>query len=315
MNIPQLLILDITHRCNLNCRICEIWKTSCMERDIDIVHVKKMLYQARELNIQEIALSGGEPLLRGDIFEIIRYAQKIKIKNLGILTNGILVNRYFDTLKPFLVDQTIGLVISLDSLRPMFHNYIRNSRIVWQETKEALHKLALLKKDQQQINFNVITIILKGNLEELLDIANFVELLCANSLQFQALLPNNLKMNERRKSEFWITEEQLSVMDKSLDDLIVLKKRKPNFIKNSRHNLFSMKAYYRNEVSPGSVRCLSGYRTILVSNNGECRTCFDIYGNLKTTLLRDVLLSQKIMLARTEVEKCQWPCLLPCFCD
>ena len=94
--IPRLLILDITHSCNLSCRICDIWKTSISEQDIDIVYTNKMLLEAKELGIKEVTLSGGEPLLRKDIFQILDFTKDIKIKDLGILTNGILVEKYFD---------------------------------------------------------------------------------------------------------------------------------------------------------------------------------------------------------------------------
>lgn len=80
--IPNLLILDITHSCNLKCRICDIWKTGSIEKDIDISYIKKTLRQAKDLNIGEIALSGGEPLLREDVFEIFGYAENLKIKKL-----------------------------------------------------------------------------------------------------------------------------------------------------------------------------------------------------------------------------------------
>ena len=80
-HVPELLIIDITHRCNLSCRICDIWQTQKSEKDMPIEEVKKLIFQAKELGIREIAFSGGEPLLREDIFELLEYAKGQGITN------------------------------------------------------------------------------------------------------------------------------------------------------------------------------------------------------------------------------------------
>ena len=313
--IPRLLILDITHSCNLSCRICDIWKTKNTEQDIDIRYIKKMLFRAKELGIKEITLSGGEPLLRKDIFEIFEYAKEIKIKNLGVLSNGILVEKYTERLKPYLVDNTISLVISLDSLNSELHNFIRNSNIAWQRTIEGLNMLSSLKKEHPQVNFNIIAIILGQNLEELLDLANFIKSLNVNSLQFQALLPSNLRMAERKKSPFWICEERLPILDKVIDKLIKFKEENPQFMKNSINNLSLVKRYFRGTLNSNDIKCASAFKTILISNQGSCTTCFSSYGDIRKSTLKEIVESKEIVKAREKVKHCPWPCLLPCFCD
>jgi MoaA/NifB/PqqE/SkfB family radical SAM enzyme len=311
--IPNLLILDITHRCNLQCWMCDIWKDK--ERDIDKTYIEKIIMQAKKLGIKEIALSGGEPLLREDIFEIFEYAHNIGIKNLGVLTNGILVKKYFDKLRPYIEDNTITPVISFDSLKSEVHNYIRNSPFAWEKTLEALKKLSYLKSTNPLVNFEVITIILNGNLEELLDIAHFIHSLGTNSLQFQPLLPNNLKMAERKTSPFWITPDRLSLLDDKIDKLIYFKKKNPEFIKNSERNLLLVKKYYRGIINYKDVECNSAEKTILISNEGKFTTCFSAYGDIKKQSIEAVIQSKERERATEKVKKCRWPCLLPCFCD
>ena len=180
---------------------------------------------------------------------------------------------------------------------------------------ESLHMLSSLKKETPQINFNVITIILNQNLEELPDLADFVKSIGVNSLQFQVLLPNNLKMAERKKSSFWVTEERWPILDVTIDRLTALKKENPQFIKNSVDNLSLVKKYYRGTLIPDDIKCLSAYKTILASNQGTYTTCFSPYGDIQTQDLKDVLNSKKIAQAQEKVKSCSWPCLLPCFCD
>jgi len=315
VDVPRLLILDITHSCNMNCLMCDIWKTKPQEEDIDLAYIKKVLQEAVEVGTKDIALSGGEALTREDIFEIFDFARSLQIKNLGVLTNGLLVERYLERLRPYLIDGTISLVISLDSLQPSIHNYIRNSSEAWQRATGSLEKLSLLKEEYSQINFNVISIILNQNLEELFDLVAFVKSSGANSLQFQPLLPNNLRMAERKGSPFWVSPERLSLLDEVIDGLIEFKKGQYPFIKNSVRNLTLIKKYYRGEVSADDVDCLSAGDTVLISNQGHCSTCFSSYGDIKKEGLRVILASNQRRRAQERVRQCSSPCLLPCFCD
>lgn len=315
MSNPKLLIIDITHRCNLSCKICDIWKTGDSELPMDMAYIKKVLSQAKNLAIEEIALSGGEPLSRKDIFEILSYARETAIKNLGLLTNGMLVGEYWEQVTSYLIDNTISLVISLDSLKPDIHNYIRNYDASWQKTMKALCAVSLLKKVNPTINFNVISIIVNQNLEELLSIAAYVKSLEANSIQFQPLLSNNLNMSERRKNAFWVTEDSFSLLDESIDKLIEYKKKNQLFVRNSVNNLSLIKKYYRGSINSSDVNCSSGDKTILISNQGMATTCFGPYGNMTEEDFEDMLAGRSIINARQKVKRCAWPCLLPCFCD
>lgn len=314
-NVPQLLILDITHTCNLSCSICDIWKTAKAEKEIDIKYVRRLLYQARELGVKEVALSGGEPLARRDIFKILDCARDLNIKNLGVLSNGILLEKYINRLRPYLLDRTISPVVSLDSLNPVTHNSVRKSSICWDGSINSLKALSVLKKEHPHISFNVIAIILNQNLEELHDLALFVESLGADSLQFQALLSNNLMMSERSESVFWVTKERFDILDSAIDCLIGFKEKNQSFIKNSIENLELIKKYFRGKIGHGDIRCMSGDKTVLVSNSGECTTCFSSYGNIKKKTLCEIFQSREAVSAREKVKKCPCPCLLPCFCD
>jgi len=315
IHIPRLFILDITHSCNLHCRICDIWKTGKEEKDIDIAHIKEMLSEAKKLKIKEVSLSGGEVLMRKDIFEIFDYARGLGIKRLGVLTNGILVKENLDKLKPYLIDNTISLVVSLDSLKQDLHNHIRSSVSAWQETIGALKLLSLIKKENPQINFNVISIILNQNLEELPELARYIKSTGANSLQFQVLLSNNLRMSERRQSDFWVSGERLALLDLTIDKLVSFKEENPDFVRNSIKNLELAKKYYRGILTSADVQCVSARDTVLVSNQGDCTTCFSAYGDMKNNKLEDILKQEKIAKSRQMVGNCRWPCLLPCFCD
>lgn len=312
---PHRLIVDTTHSCNLTCRICEIWKTTNQKDDVSASAIKRILFQAHQLGIQEICLTGGEPLLRHDIFEIIEYAQSLRIKPLGIISNGILIDSYIEKLNPYLIDNTISINISLDSLDHTTHNFLRNSHFVWGKAMSVLQKLSSIKKEHPQINFNVTSIILNQNLEELLDLALFIRSLRANSMQFQPLLTNNVAMPEKGNSALWIPTERLAVLDRAIDDLISFKKENQGFIRNSVRNLSLIKKYYRKTITHRDVRCSSGQSTVLITNQGICTTCFSPYGNVKEINLARIMKGRERIIAHKRARRCSSPCLLTCFCD
>ncbi|MFA5319734.1 MAG: glycosyltransferase [Candidatus Omnitrophota bacterium] len=313
--VPGLLILDITHKCNLRCRVCDIWKSADKEMDLPGRYVKKMLREARTLEIKEIAFSGGEALLRGDIIELIEYARNLGHKNVGLLSNGIAVKRHFKELEPFFRDGTLLPVLSLDSLRPELHNYVRADAGAWEGSVGALKALADLKKDCPEVKFSVISIVFERNLEELKDIYMFARDLGAAGIQFQPLLANNLRMSERKKAELWVKKENIGKLENAVAGLIEQGRRDNAFLRNSEANLGLFTKYFSGELGPQDCACLSAGRTLLVANDGHCRTCFSAYGDIRRQNLEKIISGPKIIAARERVRLCPWPCLLPCFCD
>jgi MoaA/NifB/PqqE/SkfB family radical SAM enzyme len=312
---PELIILDLTHRCNLLCNICEIRKDKPI-REFSLKETNNIIKQAAEWQVKDFALSGGEPLMREDIFEILDFVGKNKF-HIGILTNGVILNdTMIKKLLPYLAGGFLSLSISLDALTSEIHDEIRGVKGSFERTAQAFEKLSELKKEYPVINFNSISIILNENLEELSGLAVFFKSLNVNSIQFQALLSNNLIMRQRGKGgKYWVSPERLDVLDKAIDGLIEFKRENSALLRNSEKNLMLVKKYFRGELSQKDVQCQYAAKTMLIANNGELTTCFDSYGNIRKSNLKQIYTSKSCMRARERVRECKRPCLLPCFCD
>lgn len=109
--------ISITDSCNLRCIYCmpDGYKP-CDKKIITREEIKTIVEALASLGIKRIRLTGGEPLVRHDVVEIIGDIKSIKaIEDIGITTNGILLYDMIDGLK------NAGLKrvnISLDSLKP-----------------------------------------------------------------------------------------------------------------------------------------------------------------------------------------------------
>ncbi len=312
---PNLLIFDITHRCNINCNICDIRK----DKQINEFTAKEIIgivSQAIKWGVPSFVLSGGEPLLRKDVFEVLSFCKENKYP-IGILTNGTLLDKaMLQRLKPYLISGCLSLTVSLDAVSPSIHDKIRGHKGAFKKTVAALKSLAKMKKRYPCINYGTISIILNDNLEEIPELMRFLKGLNPSSIQLQPLLNNNLRLNRRNtKNPFWIGKDRLYVLDETIDEAIRFKKENPKLLSNSVENLMLIKKYFRNELSGNEVSCSAAKKTMLISREGYVVACDTSYGNIRKSNLKDIWNSREAENARRYVCRCKNPCLLPCFTD
>ncbi|MBU1269030.1 MAG: glycosyltransferase [Nanoarchaeota archaeon] len=308
---PDFLIIDCTHRCNLRCKMCDIVKDT--KKELTTSEIIKVLEQGITWGVKHMVLSGGEPLIRADIFEILEFVKK-RSSNVGILSNGTFDEKTFEKLKPYLINNNISLTISIDGVKATTHDYIRGQKGLYEKTMNTLKRLNALKEDYPNMNYGTISIIMNNNLEELEELARTMIGLKANSVQFQPLLANNLAMYKREESKFWIPNNRLKVLENTIKNLKNMKKEHPQIISNSQRELELVKKYFQNKLTANDVCCLAATKTMLVSNDGNITACKTAYGNIKNKL-EHVWHSKKAEKTRILVLECEEPCLLPCFVE
>jgi MoaA/NifB/PqqE/SkfB family radical SAM enzyme len=98
----------ITRKCNYRCKSCDVWRTQA-EDELSLEDVLQGLDNLRKLKVTEITFSGGNPLLREDMGEILRYSSKYFITT--IYDNGSMAYKRIGDLK-----HADYVAISLDTL-------------------------------------------------------------------------------------------------------------------------------------------------------------------------------------------------------
>lgn len=88
-----LTVVEITDQCNLTCPTCYAGSSPFYGRHRTLDEVKKMLdaVVANEREPDVVQISGGEPTLHPQLFEILDYAKSLPIKHLMLNTNGIVI--------------------------------------------------------------------------------------------------------------------------------------------------------------------------------------------------------------------------------
>jgi cyclic pyranopterin phosphate synthase len=121
------LRLSVTDRCNLRCSYCMPEKEYVWLPREDILHfeeIERLVDVFLDLGVDKVRLTGGEPLLRRDVPDLIaRLASRPRIRDLAMTTNGVLLAEHAQALKDAGLHR---ITVSLDTLhRDRFHQLTR----------------------------------------------------------------------------------------------------------------------------------------------------------------------------------------------
>ena len=109
--------ISVTQRCNFRCFYCHReGEVSNRGKEMTPEEIQRIMEIAASFSIGKVKLTGGEPLLRKDIPDIVRRIKFIQgVKEVSLTTNGIFLSDYAERLK----DAGLARVnVSLDTLKP-----------------------------------------------------------------------------------------------------------------------------------------------------------------------------------------------------
>lgn len=136
---PYIVALNLTRRCNLKCAHCYLdagTRTDGDANELTTDEVKGILESLAGMSEGVmVVFTGGEPLLRPDLLELVRCAEALGLM-VVVGTNAILMDRKkVAELKKAGVH---GVGISLDSLNPAYHDHFRGAPGAWDKTMRAI---------------------------------------------------------------------------------------------------------------------------------------------------------------------------------
>ena len=115
------LRITLTNRCNVNCIYCHHDGMVSSSQEMTPDEIYRICKIAKKIGVRKIRLSGGEPLIRKDIVEIVSKINSIGFKDISMTTNGILLEKYAKDLK----DAGLARVnVSFDTLNRETYEFI-----------------------------------------------------------------------------------------------------------------------------------------------------------------------------------------------
>lgn len=128
--LPIVVLLP-QGRCNSRCLMCDYWRTS-HEHRLGPRDLEAMIPAWRALGVQQVVLSGGEPLLHEELAQICALLHHAALPPI-LLSNGLLLGQRAAELVPHISE----LVLSLDGPGPV-HDSIRGSGSAFQRLAEGV---------------------------------------------------------------------------------------------------------------------------------------------------------------------------------
>lgn len=266
---PRLtyLFFELTDACNLSCLHCG--SSACPQNKtyLPLEDIKKVLesvaakYCPSEIMV---CLTGGEPLLHRDFFEISATAQKLGFP-CGMTTNATLITE--EVAAKLIPYGICSVTVSLDGLEET-HDWFRNVKGSFSKTVSGIRNLMSATKGT--IATQITTVVHKKNIHELDQIYNFVVSLGVDSWRVINLEPIGRALDHK--------DLLLDAVDyKYLLDYIRSKRFNPaveiDVTYGCSHYLTSQ---YEREVRDTYFACGSGVYVGSVLCNGDIYSCLDI---------------------------------------
>jgi MoaA/NifB/PqqE/SkfB family radical SAM enzyme len=260
--------------------------------------VKAGLDALEKVGIAEIVLSGGNPLLREDIDEIIEYASRRFITT--VYDNGSMAPRKIGALS-----HADFVAISLDTLDEKKNDYMRGIKGAWKKSMEAIEEL-----HQEGVFVGVAPTISQLNLYEMEDFTRyFVE---KGIPVWYAVYSHDCQ----QESLFGIGDrnDELEIVDKEgmvrLCDVLINMKRERRGVFITGKTLLALKELFLTGSRTWKCRALENF--VMVNNRGEAAGCHLYAPVVKVTELPEVWNSERFDALRTQYSNCQ-KCTYVCY--
>jgi MoaA/NifB/PqqE/SkfB family radical SAM enzyme len=250
----------LTRKCNFRCKGCNVWRQQD-SRELPAEDVKRGLNILRDLGVVDLVLSGGNPLLREDIEEIIDYASQYFITT--VYDNGSMAVNKIDALR-----KADLVAISIDSLDSKKNDYVRGVRGAWKNAMEAVEKLR-----EEGITVGVSPTISQLNLYEIL---NFTKYFINKGIPVWYCLYSYDSASDERHlfkigkkiNEFAITDKKAMV--RLCDSLIEMKRKNSNIMMTTKL-LKALREFYLTGERPWECRAFKNF--FMIDHVGRVAGC------------------------------------------
>ncbi|MHA2280672.1 MAG: radical SAM/SPASM domain-containing protein [Promethearchaeota archaeon] len=288
---PFIFHFLTTLHCNCDCDSC-LWKDNSVKDELTLEEIKRIYLEAREADFFITLLWGGEPTLRRDIADIIKFAKhKADFAFIGMVTNGYLIPKRISEFG----DDLDLILISLDSPIQEEHDTIRDLPGLYDKIMESVD---LIKREYPHISLQFSFSISKYNIhrvDEMIALGDKLEVPIAFNVINTIRHYSTEDIDE--KGQFSATEQEIS----DAFSRILESKKKGSHILNSemylKHFIGGKKPY----------RCHARKVFMYVNSNGDIEDCLRLdkpIANLRKMSVKKAMKSPRFQEYLRDTENC-----------
>lgn len=246
--MPLTVSWSITRKCNQKCIYCGI--NSIKKIELDTKTIFDIIDELSLIGTESIVFTGGEPLLREDIGDIIDYTKSRKILPM-LNTNGKLIKKLINK-----IANVSKITVSLDGPRDI-HNKLRQD----ESFDEVIEAIELCKSEN--IRVVISTVLSKYNVEEIDFILNIAKKYGVKII-FQ---PASLYiLGKKEKNPVVLKPERF----KKVIKMLIMRKSKGE---KSIYNSLAGLKYLYNWPAPNKIPCWASKLHLRIDCNGDVYKC------------------------------------------
>ncbi|MBC7086305.1 MAG: heme b synthase [Methanomethylovorans sp.] len=287
---PRLIAWELTAGCNLSCKHCRGASTSQIpEGELNTQEAKNFIDEIIQMGNPILILSGGEPLVRKDVFEIAHYGTQKGLR-IVLATNGTLITE--KTAEKLLEAGIKRVSVSLDGASANSHDNFRGVPGAFNNSMKGIETLK-----NSGIEFQINTTVTKQNVDEIPHILKMAEDIGAKALHIFLLVPTGrgkeLENEEISPFEYervlnWFFEQQ------KVTPIQLKATCAPHYFRIMRQRVkreggeISVKTHGYEAMTKG---CLGGTGFCFVSSTGDVYPCGYLpvlAGNIRKLPFRDI---------------------------
>ena len=293
---PSLVSWNLTKACNLRCPHCYMDGGKKAANELTTQECLSLIDELNTLGTEMLILTGGEPLLRKDIFEIAQHASSLGIW-VVMGTNGCLIND--NSVKKMIECGVQGVAISIDSIDPKKHDQFRGGPDAWHH---AVRALEICRDNGLQVL--VQTTVMEMNYDEIPELLKFAREKGAWSfnLYFLVQTGRGQLLND-------LSAERTEHMLSNLVDWQA--EHRPMLVRSKCAPQFKQIAYERGMGGLESGGCMAGTEYCRITPEGDVTPCpyMDVVaGNVRDQSFGDIWRTSKVFQELRDVKQLKGRC-------
>lgn len=292
----MIISWNTTQACNMSCVHCYRDAGTRREDELTTEEGKKLLGEMAKAGFKIVILSGGEPLMRDDIYELITHATTVGLRPV-LGTNGALITP--DVARRLKAAGLGAAGISIDSCDKEKHNWFRQAEGAWENTMAGIEACK-----EAGLRFQIHTTVMTWNEPEITDITDLAVNIGAMAHHVFFLVPTGRGKDIEETTLKTAQYEALlnRILDKQLEVPIELKPTcAPQFMRIAKERNMPMRF---------TRGCLAGTGYCVILPNGDVHPCPYMpitVGNVRTTEF-DAIWRDSEVFKRLRHEKLQGGC-------
>jgi len=301
--IPKFMSYAVTWRCNNKCKMCKTWETKKVE-EMNLNGIEQFLDDNYLHHLTEVIFTGGEPTLKEDLAAIAKIFNKKTKAEIGITTNGFLVEKILNFTEELRKDSVpLGIYISIDGPNPKIHDYIRGVKGSFERVTELMKRLTELKKIYPKLTLSTGMTLTKDNLYYAFDTKKLCE---SFGLDF------GIRLNEIGA---FFHNETLNLLYSNQERVEIIKVL-DQVTKPSLKDYYERLKKYLYTTKYSRFDCAAGEKSFLMDPTGKIYPCANytgklLMGDVKFKSFRQIWNSEGASKVRKQISGC-YQCLNAC---